>query len=285
MTATPARLRDHCLEILHSGDLERKLAPPFGSDGLLLCDREPGEALYVERPARARELEMRGGAARLPRPAELGDPRARASCLRRFAHHELMAVELFAWALLRWPAAAPELRRGWAAALADEQRHCRMYLERLHAHGAGLGDEPLSDYFWKHAPAIHEHARGPAAFLAAMGLTLEQANLDFTALYAEGFRRAGDEASARVSEVVHRDERRHVALAARWLARLAPAGENDVQAYAASVPFPLEASRAKGRRFDAGARREAGLSETMIAHVRDARATQESRPRRRVTPP
>jgi uncharacterized ferritin-like protein (DUF455 family) len=280
MTAPAPRLRDRCLEILHSGDLERKLAPPFGPDGSLLCDREPGEPLYVARPARARALEMRGGAARLPRPAELGDPRSRATCLRRFAHHELMAVELFAWALVRWPDAPAELRRGLAGALADEQRHCRMYLERLHAHGEGLGDEPLSDYFWKHAPAIHAHARGTAAFLAAMGLTLEQANLDFTALYAEGFRRAGDEASAAVSEAVHRDERRHVALAARWLARLAPAGESDVEAYRASVPFPLEASRAKGRRFDAAARREAGLSEAMIAHVRGARATQESRPRR-----
>ncbi|HTO07501.1 MAG TPA: DUF455 family protein [Myxococcota bacterium] len=280
MTAPARELRNHCLEILQAGDLARKLAPPLAPDGSALPDATPGEPLYVPRPARAPELEMRGGAARLPRPAELGDPRARAACLRRFAHHELMAVELFAWALLRWPDAPPDLRRGWAAALADEQRHCRMYLERLYAYGEGLADEPLSDYFWKHAPAIHAHARGPAAFLAAMGLTLEQANLDFTALYAEGFRRAGDEASAAVSEAVHRDECRHVALAVRWLARLAPAGESDVQAYSASVPFPLEASRAKGRRFDAAARREAGLSEAMIAHVRDARATQESRPRR-----
>jgi uncharacterized ferritin-like protein (DUF455 family) len=81
---------------------------------------------------------------------------------------------------------------------------------------------------------------------------------------------------------VHRDEQRHVALAAKWLARLAPAGESDVEAYTASVPFPLEASRAKGRAFDAQARRGAGLSDALIEHVRAARATQESRPRRRV---
>jgi uncharacterized ferritin-like protein (DUF455 family) len=281
MTGPGPQLRERCLEILHSGGLERKLAPPFCPDGSLLPDRDPGEPLYVPRPARASALEMRGGAARLPRPAELGDPRARATCLRRFAHHELMAVELFAWALVRWPDAPPELRRGLALALADEQRHCRLYLERLHQHGAELGDEPLSDYFWKHVPAIHAHPRGPAAFLAAMGLTLEQANLDFTALYADGFRRAGDEQSAAVSEVVHRDERRHVALAASWLTRLSPEAEDEVEAYTASVPFPLEASRAKGRQFDAAARREAGLSEAMIAHVREARATQESRPRGR----
>jgi uncharacterized ferritin-like protein (DUF455 family) len=280
MTALRPSLRERCLEILGSGDLARKLLPPCDASGEPLGDDDPGESLYVARPVRGPGLDMRSGAARLPRPAELADPRARAACLRRFAHHELMAVELFAWALVRWPALAPALRGELAQALSDEQRHCRMYLERLRAHGEDLADAPLSDYFWKHVPAIHAHPRGPAAFLAAMGLTLEQANLDFTALYAEGFRRAGDEQSARVSETVQREEERHVALAVRWLPRLSPPEEGLVAAYGAAVPFPLEASRAKGRQFDAEARRRAGLPEELIAHVREARATQESRPRR-----
>jgi uncharacterized ferritin-like protein (DUF455 family) len=231
-----ASLRERCCEILESGELEPKLAPPFRADGALLPDEPAGPPLAIDRPARAPALAMRSGAERLPGPGELADPRARAACLRRFAHHELMAVELFAWALLRWPELPAELRRGFALALADEQRHCRMYLERLRAHGEELGDAPLSDYFWKHTPAIAAHPRGPLAFLAALGLTLEQANLDFTLLYAEGFRRGGDEASAHVSERVHADEQRHVALAAEWLGRLAPAGESELEAYTASVP-------------------------------------------------
>src|SRR5262245_1328194 len=96
-------LRTRCREILAAGDLAAKLAPPFGADGALLRDEPAAPALHVAAPARSAELAMRPGAARLPRPNELGDPRARAACLRRFAHHELMAVELFAWALLRWP--------------------------------------------------------------------------------------------------------------------------------------------------------------------------------------
>jgi uncharacterized ferritin-like protein (DUF455 family) len=279
MSDPAASLRDRALRILERGDLESKLAVPFDPAGELLPDLAPGPARFVGRPARDPGLAMRPGAERLPRPGELHDPRARAACLRRFAHHELMAVELFAFALLLWPDAPAELRRGFARALADEQRHCRMYLERLAAHGGALGDEPLSDYFWKHAAAIAAHPRGLAAFLAALGLTLEQANLDFTLLYAEGFGRAGDLESARVAELVHADEQRHVRLAAEWLARLAPPGEDEVSAYTASVPFPLEAARAKGRRFDAAARRAAGLSEAFIEHVRDARATQEQRPR------
>jgi uncharacterized ferritin-like protein (DUF455 family) len=275
-------LRELCLQILSDGELEAKLESPFdaGADGALLRDRDPGPAVFFDRPARVAALEMRAGVERLPRPGELGDPRARAACLRRFAHHELMAVELFAWALLAWPEVDAALRRGWAQALADEQRHCRMYLERLAAHGEALGDEPLSDYFWKHAAAIHAHPRGPAAFLAAIGLTLEQANLDFTLVYADGFRRGGDEASARVAEVVHADEQRHVRLAVEWLARLSPADEDPIEAYRAAVPFPLEAARAKGRQFNAAARRASGLSESLIDHVRTARPGQDARDRR-----
>ncbi|HXZ84955.1 MAG TPA: DUF455 family protein, partial [Myxococcota bacterium] len=276
MTPDAPTLRDRCLEILRSPRLEAKLAPPFGRGGELLPDRERGEPLYLDRPARAPELALRGGAPRLPRPDELGSPAARAACLRRFAHHELQAVELFAWALVLWPELDPELRRELAYVLADEQRHCRMYLERLRAHGGALGDEPLSDYFWRHVPAIRAHPRGPLAFLAAMGLTLEQANLDFTALYAEAFRRAGDPESARVSERVHADERAHVALAARWLARLGPPGESQVEAYTASVPFPLEASRAKSRRFDVEARRRRALGRADRARARGARDPGES---------
>jgi len=280
MIESPASVRELCVQILSRGELEAKLVSPFDANGRLLPDRAPGPPLCFDRPARAPGIAMRAGVERLPRPAELADLRARMACLRRFAHHELMAVELFAWALLLWPDASPELRRGWCLALADEQRHCRMYLERLRAHGGELGDEPLSDYFWKHAAAIRAHARGPAAFLAAIGLTLEQANLDFTLLYAEGFRRGGDEASARVAEIVHADEQRHVRLAAEWLARLSPAGEDEVTAYRASVPFPLEAARAKGRRFSAEARRASGLSEALIEHVRSARPAQTTGPRK-----
>ncbi len=60
-----------------------------------------------------------------------------------------MAVEYFAWALLRWPALPGALRRGLLAALADEQRHCRLYLDRLEASGGRFDTDDHSDYFWQ----------------------------------------------------------------------------------------------------------------------------------------
>jgi len=262
-----ATLRTLCLGILERGDLASKLAPPPE----VLVDRDPGPTTVIERPARDAALSLAGGAARLPRPGALGDPRARAACLARFAHHELMSVELFAWALLRWPELPSELRRGWLAVLRDEQLHCQLYLARLASHGESLADHPRSDYFWRQADAIAQSPHGPRAFIAAMGLTLEQANLDFSGVYAEGFRNAGDAESAAVCERVHADEVRHVRLAAHWLCSLTPGSPDDLDAYLSAVPFPLGPTRAKGRRFDPDARRRAGLSERFIEAVRCAR--------------
>ena len=266
---------DFCLRILTEGGLEAKLSPP-GAD---LVDA-PAPARAIDRPARDREIALAEEAGRLPRPGQLGDPEARARCLARFAHHELMAVEIFAWALLRWPELPAPLRRGFLNTLADEQVHCALYLERLRAHGGTLADHALSAYFWRHVPAIEASDSGPRAFLAAMGLTLEQANLDFALLYRDAFRQAGDEESARVCQRVHDDEVAHVRLASQWLRRLDPDGRDEIAAYDAAVPFPLGPSRAKGRRFSLASRRSAGLGDAFIEYVRSARSPQELRSRR-----
>ena len=273
---TPLTVRAFCRRILEVGDLDTKLEPPAER----LSDESAGPPLCVDGPARDPGLEMRSGVEPLPRPRALTSPEARAVCLARFAHHELMAVELFAWALLRWPELPPELRRGFLDVLAEEQLHCRLYIDRLRAHGSALSDHPQSSYFWKHAPAIAKSPHGPLAFLCAMGLTFEQANLDFTLVYRDGFRAAGDGASARVCQSVHDDEVGHVRLAAHWLRALTPSGQDEVEAYRRAVPYPLAAARAKGRRFAETARRRAGLSEAFIAFVRDARSSQERYPGR-----
>jgi uncharacterized ferritin-like protein (DUF455 family) len=252
--------------LLEGGSLADKLvAPPHDAEDV------PGDAVDIGHPTRDQRLALVDGSERLPRLAALGSPEARIVTLSRFAHHELMAIELFAWALLKFPTAAPALRRGFVAALVEEQEHLRLYTARLAAHGAVLGDVPLSGYFWKLVPAIRTAPDPLRAFLCAQGLTLEQANLDFTILYRDAFHAAGDAETAAVLQRVHDDEVAHVRLARTWLVRDEAVVDADRDRYAQHVPFPLSAARAKGRRFEAGARRRAGLSEAFIAFVRDAR--------------
>ena len=265
---TTTTIQACCRRILEGGSLQDKRA----GDVDAVDDVEAAVAVDVDLPARSGVLQMVEGAERLPALRELTRADARVACLSRFAHHELMAIELFAWALLRFPTAPPALRRGLWAALVEEQLHLGLYLDRLQVHGAALGDVPLSGYFWKLMPPIRAAADPLKAFLCAQGLTLEQANLDFTVLYRDAFALAGDVDSANVLQRVHDDEVGHVRLARTWLCKQ---GDDDVAAYLAHVPFPLSAARAKGRRFEIGARRRAGLSEPLIALVRDARPYQE----------
>lgn len=270
-------VREYCLHLLESGELSAKLVPPLLPSGEPLAD-EPGDALRIDRPARAPSIRLRTGAEKLPRLNQLRPADARAATLARFAHHELLAVELFAWALLRWPELPSSLRRGWLHALAEEQQHLALYLGRLDALGSRFEDHALSDYLWLHVPAIDRSASGPLAFLTSMGLTFEQANLDFSLLYRDAFRAVGDEESASVMQRVHDDEIGHVKLAAHWMRRLKRPDQSDVEAYVEATPFPLSAARAKGRRFDVGARRRAGLSEEMIDFVRHARPYERALP-------
>jgi len=263
-------LRASCLRVLLSGELEAKLAPLAEPDDSL----RGSLPVRCARPARSAALAMAAGAEKLPRPEALTDAAARAAALARFAHHELQAVELFAAALLRWPALPEPVTRALAGIIADEQQHLTLYLARLGSLGASLSEfAPHSDYFWKHAPALL--GGSAAAFFAGMGLTLEQANLDFSGIYRDAFAAAGDLESAEVCARVHADEIGHVALAARALRELDGAGADDLTRYERAVPFPFSAARAKGRRFDAAARRAAGLDESFIAHVQRARSPQE----------
>lgn len=269
-------VREFCLSVLQRGDLRAKLRSPRTEDGDWLPDIDPGPALMIRSPARDPELAMANGAERLPRLNELREPTARARCLERFANHELMAIELFAWALLAFPDLPSALRRGFLRVLEEEQIHLQLYLDRLSDLGAPFGSAPLGDYFWQQVPALTTSPHGARAFLAAMGLTFEQANLDFSLLYRDAFRAAGDEQSAQVIERVHRDEIGHVRMAAVWLRRLGDSDRSDVELYQEAIPFPLSAARAKARRFDVESRRRAGLSEEMIEFVRQATPYAES---------
>lgn len=269
----PTTAEEFCYQLLTCGELAAKLTPPRRPDGRLLPLAVDAAPQRLSEPARTAELRMRPGAEPLPGLGRLRDPEARALCLERFAHHELQAIELFAWMLLAFPGPplTPGLRRALLLTLEEEQAHLRLYLDRLQDHGWWLGRSQLSDYLWQHHEGVLRAAEPALAFLCAMGLTFEQANLDFTLLYRDGFRAAGDEPSARVLQRVHDEEIRHVRVAMHWLRRLKAPERSEVDTYRAAVPFPLSAARAKGRRFDIAARHRAGLSDAFIAYVRAAR--------------
>jgi uncharacterized ferritin-like protein (DUF455 family) len=248
---------EYARAVIAATELSGKLAPP----GELALD-DGGPPVLVEAPGRPRGLAIQPGReARVPPIAGMRDPAQRARILHALANHELQAVELFAWALLAFPAAPRAFRAGLVAILADEQRHLALYIERLAAHGVGFGDLPVTGHFWRKLDQLGT----PLGFCAAMGLTFENANLDFAGEYAVAARACGDEATATVLEQVHADEIGHVRFGWTWLCKLGAGDPWDT--YTGALAFPLGPHRARGVTFDADARRRAGLSEDFIARL------------------
>jgi uncharacterized ferritin-like protein (DUF455 family) len=250
------RARAFAIAIVTADTLDGKLvAPPVD---LELEDADP--PLRLAAPGRPANLPIVSSRlARVPPIQGMKDPSQRARILHALANHELQAIELFAWALLAYPDAPIAFRRGLVAILADEQRHLVLYMQRMAAHHTAFGDHAVTGHFWSKL----DHLTTPLAFVCAMGLTFENANLDFAGDYAIAARACGDTATADALEQVHADEIRHVHFGYVWLKRFAP-DTDPWTAYNAHVQFPLGPRRARGARFDRDARKRAGFDDAFI---------------------
>jgi uncharacterized ferritin-like protein (DUF455 family) len=218
-------------------------------------------------PGRPTGLELRpaGSQARAAFPAEreLASPEGRGRALHFFANHELMALELMALTLLRFPEAPKAFQAGLAGVMADEQRHLQAYVARMEASGVRFGDLPVNRYFWDALAG----AVDPLAMVAGLSLTFESANLDFAAGYAAAFRRVGDEETAAALDGVLADEVRHVRHGLGWLDRWRPAGSTRWQAWLDVLPAPLTPARARGPVLAREARIAAGFDEDQLAQL------------------
>lgn len=208
-----------------------------------------------------------GFSTRDPRPhkpsdAALAEARARGALLHDFANHELLALELMALQLLRAEALPPAFVRGLAAVLRDEQRHLRLYIDRMGALGVTFGEVPVNGFFWRALAPVEE----PLAALEGMSLVLEQANLDFCQYWAARLRGLGDAESAALLDVVFEDEIGHVRHGLAWSRRWRPPGQTDWDRLVAQ-PEPLGLGRCRGPVFCAAGRERAGLEPEAIARL------------------
>ncbi|CAJ1389289.1 unnamed protein product [Effrenium voratum] len=283
-TSTGVRSVTFAEAVLRGGSLEAKLAPPVSG-----AEEVPAEPEDIAWPNRDEEIAicqgLKRGGDQLPKMSQLlASQEARVQALQKFANHELQAIEMFAWALARFPEAPRSLRRGLLRTLREEQQHCQLYLDRAAANGADprqpLGCAPVSGYLWQGLEAVRAAEHPLCAFLCGVGLTFEAANLDHTLRYRDIFRQAGDEASAKVLQRVHDEEVQHVRLARLWVKRLAKdlgAKGTELEDLALYQRFcgppAFGLCKARGKGFPAlAARRKAGLSEELIAAVKSARS-------------
>lgn len=260
-------IREYAERILFGDSLEAKFFDP-GIPLHALSDSRPGPPRTWSTPGRPAELRIapRDQRKRLPSPRALDDPQMRIRVLHTFANHELMAIELMAWALLAYPEAGRTFRLGMLNIIADEQRHLKLYKERIEALGAELGSEPVNDHFWRCAPSLTD----PLKWVSAMNLTFEQANLDHAPVFEEHFARAGDEKSAAVMKIIAHDEIAHVAFGAHALAARTPKGMSTFETWVENLTEHNTPKRARGKAFNESARELAGLDPDFIERMRRA---------------
>ncbi|MCB9915944.1 MAG: DUF455 family protein [Planctomycetes bacterium] len=210
---------------------------------------------------------MRARARKRRRARRARAAEARARLLHTFAHHELQAAELFAWALLAFPDAPEAFRRGLVRLCLDELRHLNLLVARLVALGSRFGAYPVRDWFWERFPSCAT----PLEFVALMGLGLEGANLDHAERWARHLADAGDGESAAVQRLIGVEEQEHVRFAVQWFR--AWTGGLDFARWRASLPAPLTPLVLRGPELARAARCAAGFDEAFVEELEAWRAS------------
>lgn len=265
-------LKDYAEEILFTDKLEKKLYRPsvFEDSDLSVFSKD------IKQPVRPKKLQFGNKANRLskfPKTSELEDPKAVAKVMHYLANHELLALEIMALVLLKFPDAPKAFRMGLAREMREEQEHMEQYLQRMNQLGMEFGEVPVNNFFWRMLKDI-EH---PIEFCSKMALTFEQANLDFSKYFIDEFERIGDKTTVDLLTKVYEDEIGHVGFGLHWFKKWSGNPENLFEAHKKSLSFPLGLQRAKAERkcFDVEARIKAGFDENYIESLKYFQSSKE----------
>lgn len=252
-------------QIVFGTSLEEKLQRPgkltFGTKGSIDVQR-------LVTPGRPDGLQMSmdpGLNAQPPGDHQLENEKARGQLLHFLANHELLATELMALVLLKFPDAPKAFRQGVLVTLQEEQEHTRMYLRRMKECGVEFGSFPLSGQFWR----VVEPMQTPMDFVSRLSLTFEQANLDYSQHFARVFHQIGDLPTSRLLQKIYEDEIGHVRHGLEWFRQWKNPEQDDWEAYQQALSFPMSAQRGRGTRcvFNREGRLKAGLNEHFIDSI------------------
>ena len=255
-------------QIVFSNSLEEKLAAP----GKLSFDRLSSAKLpsteSLKTPGRPAHLLMQhepGRNIQPPRDDQLENEKARGQLLHFLANHELLATELMALVLLKFPNAPRAFRQGVLVTLQEEQQHTRMYLDRMKECGVEFGTWPVSGQFWR----IVEPMESPMDFVSRLSLTFEQANLDYSLHFASVFKKIGDTRTASLLQQIYEDEIGHVQHGLHWFRQWKDPDKSDFDAWQTTLDLPMSPARGRGPRssFNRDGRLKAGLTNEFIDAV------------------
>lgn len=222
MTAATHRfssLADAARAIVGTADLEEKKTLAHAAAGLWFKkslsrtgtrhpqDMMPARPGRPEQPILLAPRDMPG--------RSTGGIRGRIALLHSLAHIELNAVDL-TWDLIGRFAGENMPRSffdDWVKVGLEEAKHFGLLQRRLEAYESHYGALPAHDGLWE---ATQETSHSLLARLAILPLVLEARGLDITPSILKKLAAAGDIESAKVLEIIYRDEKTHVAFGVKW---------------------------------------------------------------------
>lgn len=141
----------------------------------------------------------------------------RAGLLHAITHIEFTAINLALDHAARFRGLPEAYYGDWIGVAAEEAEHFCLLRERLRAIGHDYGDFPAHGGLWAMAERT---ADDPLIRMALIPRLLEARGLDATPPIQRRLEAAGDAASARVLDIILRDEIGHVGLGDRWFRSL-----------------------------------------------------------------
>ena len=249
-------INEYCKFILLSSTLENKLLPPPED----LVDIKDLEIKIPNTPTRELKIAISEKKSKIPRLEHLHLPINRGIALHHFANHELMATEIFAWALLKFQNIPDKSRQDLFNSLQEEQNHLKLYLERMQELGIEFGERPVNGIFWKYIPLMPSFEK----FSAIMSLSFEGANLDYATIYKKTFEQYEDEKTAEIMEIVFLDELKHVKRGLKVLQRRENQSISEWDYFLSLLDHPFTPRRAKGYFYIPDTRRKVGFTEEFI---------------------
>ncbi|NIR62093.1 MAG: ferritin-like domain-containing protein [Gammaproteobacteria bacterium] len=194
----------------------------------------------------------------------LGTPEGRAALIHALAHIELNAVNL-AWdAVYRFRHLPRAYYDDWVRVADEETRHFGLLRKRLRVLGFDYGDFPAHRGLWEMAVKTADDV---LVRMALVPRVLEARGLDVTPGMVERLEAAGDYETAGVLEIIHRDEKGHVAVGSHWYRYCCEQRGLDSAATFRDLLNRHMKGRIKGP-FAEAARREAGFTAEELTDLR-----------------
>lgn len=259
-------INDYAQTLLLGPSLKEKL---LGSNEISDFSLENRVLDLPKFPGRNDQIAFSDIQLKFPKKTALKNADKKAQAIHAFANHELLAIEMMAAFILCVPhqnAQEEKAKKAVVKTICDEQKHLKLYINRLHSLGYEFGDFPLNSFFWSKMPVI----KTASEYFAIMALTFEAANLDFAYQYMNIFHELEDSESAKTMEIVYQDEISHVALGAFWLNQW----KKDIKLweyYKNILPDGLTPARSKGVHFNFDARIQSGLDQEFVEKAQNYR--------------